>query len=171
MNRTLLLALLLVAPLAMPAAAQEHEEHGHEAGHDESHHVSEIAGVRILHAWTRATDGAEALVFMEIDNRSDGEIVVEGGESDAAETVELVGFRLVNGAPVYEPLPSMPVGAGKEMQLAPNGLAFRLGGLREPLHQGDEFEMEVELDGGHVDVFVAVEAADARQHSHAGHQH
>ncbi len=124
-----------------------------------------------VHAWTRATSGDTALVFVEIENGSDAIVLIEGGHSDDAEQVELVGFRLKDGEPVYEPVASVPVGAGKEMVLAPERLALRLSGLTKPLGEDGELEMEIVLDIGELDVHVAVEAANATQHSHAGHNH
>mgnify|MGYP002173747799 CR=1 FL=1 len=143
------------------ASAEEHDDH----------HVSELNGVRAVHAWTRATSGDTALVFVEIENGSDAIVLIEGGHSDDAEQVELVGFRLKDGEPVYEPVASVPVGAGKEMVLAPERLALRLSGLTKPLGEDGELEMEIVLDIGELDVHVAVEAANATQHSHAGHNH
>jgi periplasmic copper chaperone A len=138
--------------------------------HDD-HHVSELNGVRAVHAWTRATGGNIALVFVDIENGSDAIVLIEGGHSEIAGTVELVGFRLKDGNPAYEPVGSVPVGPGKEMQLAPERLALRLTGLTQPLAEGGEFELEIVFDIGEIDVHVAVEAVDATQHSHAGHNH
>ena len=156
--------LALVAATSVAFAADEH---------DHDHHVSELAGVRAIHAWTRATDGDTALVFVEIENRSEATVVLEGGESEAAASAELVGFQMKDGQPVYVTLPKMPIAAGRELVLEPEGLAFRLSGLGAPLAQGDEIEMELELefDVGHMDVHVAVEAETATHHSHAGHAH
>lgn len=57
------------------------------------------------------------------------------------------------------------------MELAPNGLAIRLEGLAAPLEEGETVDVTFTFDTGAVEVHVAVEDADARQHSHAGHQH
>lgn len=160
-TRRFLPALLAVLASVAVAAAEDHDDH----------HVSELNGVRAVHAWTRATGGDTALVFVDIENGSDAIVLIEGGHSEDAATVELVGFRLKDGEPVYEPVGSVPVGPGNEMQLAPERLALRLSGLRQPLAEGGEFELEIVLDIGEIDVHVAVEAADATQHSHAGHSH
>ena len=159
MFRRLLLALLLLAA-ATPALAEDHD-----------HHVSEREGLRAVHAWTRATSGKTALVFVEIENGSSGDVLLQGGESELAASVDLVGFKLKDGAPSYVLLPSLPVKAGREVVLSPNGLALRLNGLREPLVEGEEIEMEIEFDTGHLEVHVEIEDADATRHSHAGHSH
>lgn len=154
--------LVLVAATSLAVASGEH---------DEDHHVSELGGVRAVHAWTRATDGGTALVFVEIDNGSDATVVLQGAESEAAGSVELVGFRMKDGQPDYVALPQMPIAAGRELVLEPEALALRLTGLRAPLAKGDEIEMELHFDVGHMDVHVAVEAENATRHSHAGHAH
>ena len=183
MNRIAAVALSASLCLSLPVAvvvaqAQEKaqstgehaEEHHHEEG-DHSHHEGEAAGVRTVHAWTRATSGAMALVFVDIQNKSDRDIAITGGKTEAAESVDLVGFQLKDGEPDYVVLPAVPIKAGAEMTLAPNGLALRLNGLKEELVLGTEHTIEIEFDFGHIAMFFQVEAADARTHSHVGHQH
>jgi copper(I)-binding protein len=48
---------------------------------------------------------------------------------------------------------------------------LRAVGVKQPLAQGEERAIEIEFDTGHLDMTLQVEAADARAHSHAGHQH
>ncbi|WP_346911206.1 copper chaperone PCu(A)C [uncultured Roseibium sp.] len=138
---------------------------------DHDHHLSELHGVKAIHAWTRATSDDHALVFVEIENETDKEVILLGGEADNAGSVDLVGFQLVDGKAVYTPLPQVPVAAGSELHLEPEALAMRLEGLTGKLEKGQEFEMEIEFDIGHMDVHVTIEAADAKTHSHAGHAH
>lgn len=182
MIRAILLSLTLIAT---PAFAQDdHGDHESEYGeehHDETHgdhddhggedHVSEADGVRAVHAWTNATRDGHAQVYVEIENTSDAEVRLLGAEAENAESAALVGFTLVDGEPSFVELPGMPIAAGGEVVLAPNGLAIDLEGLSADLEEGDSFEMELEFDFGHLDVVVAVESAGATQHSHAGHQH
>ncbi|PWV98778.1 hypothetical protein DFR52_10467 [Hoeflea marina] len=142
---------------------------GHAVGAAE--HVSELDGVRIIHAWTRATSTPEALVYLELENRSGRTVSLIGGESESGSAVTLVGLRFRDGAAELVTLPAVPVKDGAELHLDPEGLALRVEGLKEPLHPGDVIEIEVRLESGHVDVDVEVEAADATGHSHAGHAH
>lgn len=152
----------------------DHDEHAEDHDHDmddHSHHEGEAHGVRTVHAWTRATSAKTALVFVDIQNKSDDDVSITGGESELAETVELVGFQLKDGEPDYIALPSVPIKAGTEMTLAPNGLALRMEGVSIPLVKGEEHLIEIEFDFGHIEMFFQVEDADARNHSHVGHQH
>jgi len=150
------------------AHGEEHDAHGEE---EQSDHVSEGAGVRVVHGWTRATRGDTALIFAEIENRSEGEVLLTGAETAIAESAQLVGFQVKDGALSYAPLPAVPLAAGREMELAPNGLAIRLNDLSRRLAEGDTVDVTLTFDTGAVAVHVAVESANATQHGHAGHQH
>ncbi|MBD8893908.1 copper chaperone PCu(A)C [Roseibium litorale] len=157
----------LLASLSVPALSEDAAGHHHH----EAEHVSELGGVRIVHAWTRATDGKDALVFFELENGSDKTVTLLGGESEAAGAVALVGIDFKGGEAKLVPLPQIPVKPGSELHLDPESVGLQLSGLTAPLHQGDVIEVEVELDLGHLDVDVEVEAAGAKGHSHAGHSH
>mgnify|MGYP001224927719 CR=1 FL=1 len=165
MIRSFALSTLVAFAVAGAAAAQESH------GHDDDHHVSELGGIRAVHAWTRSTDGDTALIFADIENRSAQTVVLTGGESALAEDVRLVGFQMTDGEPHYVALPEMPIGAGKEILLEPEGLALQLTGVKQALREGTEIEVELEFDTGHMDVHVEVGRADATRHSHAGHAH
>jgi copper(I)-binding protein len=66
----------------------------------------------------------------------------------------------------------LEIPAGGEFALEPGAVFLKLSGLRRPLVQGQEFEVELTFaEAGALDVHVEVEAADATRHSHAGHQH
>lgn len=160
-------ACLLALMLPLPAAASE--SHVHEE--QEEHHLSEIPGLKALHAWTPATSGRSALVYVELENTGDAPVALEGAEAEIAGDATLVGFALENGEPAYVPLPSMPIQPGRELVLAPDGLAIRLDGLSEHLDEGGEFEMHLLTSLGELEIHVAIEPAGATQHSHAGHQH
>ncbi|GHG98640.1 copper chaperone PCu(A)C [Pseudodonghicola xiamenensis] len=155
--------LLLVAALLAPALVSAEERH--------DHHLSELQGVRALHAWTRATGADKALVFVELENDSPRRIVIEGAGTDIAKSAGLVGFQLVDGEPSYSALPPLPIEPGREMHLDPNGMAILLTGLTHELTEGEEFDLHLETSLGELELHVAVEAANASQHSHAGHSH
>lgn len=159
------LSAALLATLVMAAPVASHDDHGDET------HTGELNGVHAVHAWVQAGNEDSKLLFVEIENESDADVMLVGGETEAAESVDLVGFTLKDGETVYETLPSVPIKAGTEMVLAPNGLALRLNGMREAMVEGTEHEIEIEFDIGHIEMHFQVEPAGASQHSHAGHQH
>lgn len=165
--------LLFAVALSLAVSPALADEHGHkdEHGHDEDHHVSEMNGLRAVHAWTRETKSGPVLVFAEIENESDKEIMLLGGHSEDAGEGELVGFQLVNGEATYVAIDQMPIKPGTEVHLEPEALAIRFDNMPYPLIEDMEWEIELEFDTGHLDVHVEVGSANARQHSHAGHQH
>ena len=168
------LALCLALATGSAAAGQEaahgHHDHAHETDSD-SAHLAEGAGLRALHAWTRATDAASALVFVEIENVSDHTVALKGAASEVAESGALVGFALVDGAPAHQPVGETEIAPGGEIDFEPFGLAIALDGLARPLAQGETFAVTLLTDHGTLEMTVEVEAADATQHSHAGHMH
>lgn len=154
--------LLAVLGLSMPAGAEP-------ADPDHGDHVSVLDGVRAIHAWTRETAATDTLVFVEIENTSNREVRLIGGDAELADSVTLVGFKMTDGEPTYVALPPVTIKPSRDLVLAPRGIALRLDGLEAPLREGETFEMELVLDTGHLDVHVSVEDEKATQHGHAGH--
>lgn len=160
LHRSALALVLCAQPLL---AADDHDDH--------SDHLSETGDLRLIHAWTNATDDAETLVFVEIENTGSDTAVLTGGEAEIADTVELVAFQMQGGTGVLVPLPDLPIAPGSDMVLGPDGVALRLTGLSAALETDDSFGMEVHFGDTHAEVTVQVEPANARQHRHAGHSH
>lgn len=161
--KRLALMLGLLAPLPAVAAG------GHE--HDDDHVAVADFGLIATHAWTRATRATEALVFVELQNGAAATVTLTGARSPAARSATLVGFRSTGGATDHAPIPMLPLEPGAEIALVPFGLAIRLEGLTAPLAQGEEIAVTLLTDAGALALHVAVEAADATRHSHAGHAH
>lgn len=186
MSRATLLALLLAAA---PALADDghghaetgedhvHDDHAHEEDHDDHaeggsvSHVTEAYGLRAVHAWTRATTGDAALVFLAVENPSEDRVVLTGASSDVAAGAEIVGFSLGDGTGSYAPLAEMPLPSGGSLRFAPQELAIRLTGLRAELGEGGYIEVTLATNRGPIPMDVEVGAADATGHSHAGHAH
>lgn len=158
-----MLPLLLAALVSLLAIAP--------AGAEEEHKtVSE--GITILHAWSRATTGPEAQVFMEIANARTADVTLSGGTTAVADAVAVHGATLVEGRAGSVPLGPFTIPAGSEFDLDPDGVFLLLSGLKAPLAEGGEFELTLSFDGlAPIEIHVEVEKADATQHSHAGHSH
>lgn len=152
-------------------AHETHDEAEHHHDEDEDSHEGTSEGVRAVHAWIRETSANSALLFVNIENTSGRQVKLVGGHTEIASKVELVGFALKDGETGYDPLPPVPIQPGKSLVLAPNALALRLGGLTRPFREGEEFEIEIEFDFGHIEMQAQVESINATRHSHAGHQH
>lgn len=159
------LAAFAVCALTMGAHAQEH--------------VFEANGVTIEHPWARATAaGGDALVFMEItqdgyDEATDKGVddTLMGGSSEIAAEVTIVGIVNMEGQIGTQSVGPVEIPVGY-FDLDPGGLALELKGLTRELKQGDHFDMVVNFDkAGPIEIEVEVQAADAKQHAHAGHSH
>lgn len=156
--------LLFVALSGLPVWAQD-------TGHSHDPHVAALDGLRVLHAWTPATDTKGALIYMEIENGTKDRVTLDGADTADGQTVELVGFAYTDGIESWQGLGAMPIDPGQHLDLEPRRLALRLIGLKGPIAEGDEIEIDVTFGDRHLDVHVAVEAADAVAHGHAGHGH
>lgn len=160
MLRALLIAIAL--PLAAHAQAQAQEE-------DE--HLTEADGLRVLHAWTNAGTGDVAQVYLEIENTGEAPIELTGAHAGEARAT-IVASAIAASGGVPETLDALLLPAGVETVLEPGGLHLRLAGVEAPRDEGDEMDLTLTFaDLGEVEVHVRVEAADATQHSHAGHSH
>ncbi len=150
---------LVLALLAAPAFAED------------SDHLSEKDGVRILHAWSRATDDHVGVLYFEVENTSGKEIELIGAESDAAEVIHIITSSIKSGGEAEE-VDTFPIAAGTEFEFTPDGVFLALEELKSPLVEGEEFEVHLIFDGiGEIEAHVEIEAADADGHAHAGHSH
>lgn len=137
----------------------------------DDHHVAQRDGIRIVHVWTNARPaGAEALVYLEIENRSGHEAVLNGG-SLFDQPLEVAGFSYGAAGGNWTSLPALPVAPGTKITLAPNEVALRLPRLPEGLAEGQEITLDISIDDAPITVHAAVMGASATTHSHAGHNH
>lgn len=160
--------MLAVVVTPVIASGDEHDNHEHE---EQSEHLTMSEHLRLLHGWTRATNRKHARVFMEIENIGDEPVHITGGSTPVSQQAYLVWFSMVDGQGQYERLDAIPVIPKRTLNLAPRGLALAVEGLSQPLAKGDSFPLTLTTDHGDIAMSIAVEAADAKQHSHAGHAH
>ena len=156
----MLRALLILATLPLAAAAQDDE------------HVTEVEGLRILHAWTNAGTEATAEVYMELENGGDEPVSLAEIAAPAAEIGTIVASPVRAAGGVPETLDGLLLPPGVTTVLEPRGIYVLLSGVEAPREEGDVLDLTLVFDRlGEVEVPVLVEAADATEHSHAGHDH
>ncbi|MDO5620846.1 MAG: hypothetical protein Q4G24_05190 [Paracoccus sp. (in: a-proteobacteria)] len=137
----------------------------------DDHHVAQRDGIRIVHVWTNARPaGAEALIYLEIENRTGHEAVLNGG-SLSGQPLEIVGFTYGAAGGNWTPLPALPVAPGTKITLVPNEVALRLPRLPEGLAKGQELTLDISIDNTPITAHAEVMDASATTHSHAGHSH
>lgn len=155
-------ALLSLALLAAPPALSETVGHAH---------LAEADGLRVLHAWTPATPAdSDALVYLEVENRSAAEAMLTGGEA-MGRPLDLVGFSYGASGESWTVLPGLPIPAGAEMDLEPKVLALRWTDVPVDLVEGADLDITVTLGDARLQAEVEIGARDATAHSHAGHSH
>ena len=161
MIRPLTLSVLLIA---IPAAIAQ-DDHGH------GEHVFAANGIEIVHPWARAAGaGEETFVFFELHNDGAADRLV-GASSAAAEDIHIVGLTMGADGTTVQDVGAIDIPAG-EFAFDPGGLALELHGLTAALEQGGHLDLVLEFaNAGPIEIEVSVEAADASQHSHAGHSH
>jgi copper(I)-binding protein len=164
-----------------PANATEHahqddheDDHDHDDEHGHDDHDDHAAGagdLTITHPWARATAaGGTTMVFLEVVNEGETD-TLEGAQAAIAEAITIVGFSMVDGRQSYEEVGPVEIDRGA-FDFDPFGLALELSGLQQALNQGDRFPLVLDFaNAGPVEVMVEVEAANATEHSHAGHSH
>lgn len=142
------------------------------AGAEDSQHLAAKDGVEVLHAWAPATSHDHARIFMEIANEGAGDVILVRAASEIADEIVLVAIDYTADGSKEQAIGAFPIKAKTEIDLTPDGLFLEVDGLAQPLNEGDEFEIRLVFEPiGALDVYVEVEAADATQHSHAGHAH
>jgi copper(I)-binding protein len=146
MNRPAFLALALAVAAATLAAAP--------------------AGVSVRGAWSRpATD--EGVVYLTIRNATAHAVVLTGGASPVAKTVQLHESMRMHGATMggmtmgamgMEPAARVTVPAHGALALRPGGYHLMLLGLRHPLAAGQTFPITLRFaNGARATTVVSVE--------------
>lgn len=162
-----LAAALVVGFLAAPMSASgEGDDH-----HDHDHHVSSLEGLSVVHAWARAAEqGGDTNVYFELHNEGE-EDHLAGAETAIAASATLVGHTLKDGETDYVEFDEVEIEHGDTL-FDPYGMSVRLTGLTKTLAKGEEFSLTLNFEhAGPLEIHVEVEAANADQHSHAGHSH
>ncbi|SMQ72929.1 hypothetical protein SAMN06295905_2179 [Devosia lucknowensis] len=139
--------------------------------HAHGEHVASIGELVVLHAWTMpARAGEDAVVFFEVENGGEA-VLLRGGESEAAATVDVVGASMAaDGTRSYQPVGAYSIPGGT-MAFDPGGLGLRLNDLHFDLVEGQEVHLHLLLGSGELEMSVEVQPAGATAHSHAGHSH
>lgn len=127
-----------------------------------SAHAADPA-VTIKAAWVSAADkGADTNLYMVIENHG-AEDAITRVRCEAANFTELRIVDRGEGFPSARGVKTIPVAAGGETALTPDGFNVRLLQLTGPLVPGDAFDCSLRLRGGsQPKVAVTVRPAEAR---------
>ncbi len=107
-------------------------------------------------AWSRATvQGRMGAVYATIENTSDRPIRIKGIKTKVAKMAQVHESYLDDGMMRMRHMKKFTIPAGEVRKLEPGGLHIMLMRLPEPLAEGAEFEIRLDLDKGE-DVVVPV---------------
>jgi periplasmic copper chaperone A len=127
--------------------------------------------VMVMDAYARASatsaakSGAAYLTMMNHGNTADRLI---GLSADIAESAQIHENVETNGMVSMQPVGTLDIPAGSEVELAPGGLHIMLFGLRKPLKKGGHFTLTLTFERSGavvVDVPVGDVAQDGMDHS------
>ncbi|TVQ27453.1 MAG: copper chaperone PCu(A)C [Spirochaetaceae bacterium] len=106
---------------------------------------------RVQDAWARETAGIprNGAAYLRLSNNTDTDDVLIGGQSTAAEVIEIHTHERNGDVMVMRPLhDGLPVPAGETVVLEPMGIHVMLIGLNHALEAGQRFELELHFESG-----------------------
>ena len=119
-------------------------------------------GIKLEHAWSRAAAaGRVGVVYLTITDTGAADRLTAVA-SPVAASAGLHESYDDHGVAKMRSVAALPVEPGKPVSLAPGGYHIMLTGLKQPLHQGDEFPVTLTFDkAGAVTTTVTVRKAGA----------
>lgn len=118
------------------------------------------APVQITDGYARAANPKSGAAFMSIHNGGDAACTLSGVSSDAAERAELHTSREVDGVMRMVMADPITIAPGESHDLARGGDHVMLMGLHQPLADGQELRLVLDLgDCGPLEVTLPVDSA------------
>lgn len=101
--------------------------------------------ISVQNAWARATAPGQAVGAAYVDLTAERSMSVVGGQSPAAERVELHTMTMQDGVMVMRRVPEIKLPAGQAVHLGPGGLHVMLIGLKAPLQEGQTVPLTLQV--------------------------
>jgi copper(I)-binding protein len=118
--------------------------------------------VSVTNAWSMATPPGAAVGagYLTIQNQTGAAVRLVGGETPAAERVEVHTMSMEGGVMTMRPVEGgLEIPAGGAVELKPGGLHLMLIGLKAPLSEGGNVPLTLVFDNGmRVDAALSVRA-------------
>lgn len=168
----LLGAVLFFSP--PPAIAHDHAE---KPAEQETQASLSITGA---YAFATSETQANGAAFLTLGNEGAESLSIVRAESDIAETIELHTHIMEDGIMKMREVEAFEIEAGGEHVLEPMGDHIMLIGLKQPLKEGESFDITLETEDGkrmNVDVSIVApgmpphksEKEGAEKHEHGTH--
>ena len=115
--------------------------------------------INVLDAWARpAAVGETSAVYFRLDNNTSLDDILLSAASDAAANTEIHRAMVEDGVMKMEPINTINVPAGEQIEFAPGGLHIMLIGLNQPLVEGEKISLTLEFsEAGIVEVQALIE--------------
>ncbi|MGH7186017.1 MAG: copper chaperone PCu(A)C [Pseudomonadota bacterium] len=121
-----------------------------------------VGSIAIPVAWSRATPGPTAAVYLELRNEGAEADRLLGAVSPIAERVEIHEHHSDGGIMSMTAIPELVLPPGETVTLAPGRLHLMLFEVRQPLKPGDRFALTLQFaHAGTAQVQVVVGGAGA----------
>ena len=131
-------------------------------GRTAAHGQSTPANVQIPSAWSRATPGPVAAVYLALQNTGGQPDKLIAATSPIAERIEFHAEQTQNGVVGMVALPGITLPSGQTVTLAPGQTHLMMMGLQRPLKPGDKFKLTLQFErSGAKTVEVTVAGAGA----------
>lgn len=98
--------------------------------------------------FSRATNGQNGAVFLRLENTSSNDVKLIKAESDASNTVELHNHIKEGDVFRMRQVDTIDIPANAVAELKPGGLHVMLMGLKNPLIEGEAFNVTLLFDTG-----------------------
>ncbi len=107
--------------------------------------------IEVTAAWARATAGASqnGAAYVTVTNRGPDTAIVRANAA-VADRVSLHTHQMDGDVMRMRPVERIDLPSGADVTMAPGGLHIMLIGLVEPLNEGDQFPLTLELADGQV---------------------
>lgn len=145
----LALALTLTLPAAPEARAQTIAASLAVPGGDE-------ISLGIGKAWAKQTARGEVIVYVDIDNPTDGPLLLTSVTSPLAREVAIVTTRRVGTREMSMVVPAVPIAPEARIEMGPDGTGIRLRRLRETVEVDSEIPVTLHFGNGTLDVVARV---------------
>jgi len=103
-------------------------------------------GIIITDAWVRVSLPGQQVgaAYLTIESKTSAHIT--HASSPASNSVEIHAMQVNNGVMQMRALTDLPLEAGKPTRLAPGGLHLMLIGLKDPLVEGSQIEISLDIE-------------------------
>lgn len=127
---------------------------------------SSVVPVTVKDAWVRLPPPGAKIGVVYLTLEAKQRMALTSAKSPVAETVEMHNMTMNKGVMQMRQLSTLPLDAGKPLQLEPGGLHLMLINLKKPLKIGDKVQLDLNFSRGKQAVGTVRVEAEVRVPTH-----